>query len=120
MGDDQGAMPFWEEFDQRLHNLLPSAVSVVDHTRRLRDYYEADFPAIVAEYLHGVASRTDITALAKVKALDDGSRTVMQQVVAKVTQKDSLVHLDDGLIPGLTDPPQARPCGIDPERLRRR
>ena len=31
---------FWAQFDQRLHNLLASATSLVDHTRRLISYYE--------------------------------------------------------------------------------
>lgn len=42
--------PFWEELDQRLHNQLSSAISLVEHARRLLRYYEADFPAVVAEY----------------------------------------------------------------------
>lgn len=50
MNDDAEASPFWEELDQRLHNQLSSAVSLVAHTGRLLKYYEADFPAVVAEY----------------------------------------------------------------------
>lgn len=51
MGDDREATAsFWEELDQRLHNQLASAVSLIDHTRRLLDYYEADVPTLVAEY----------------------------------------------------------------------
>jgi hypothetical protein len=51
MGDDREATaPYWDELDQRLHNQLASAVSLVDHQRRLLSYYEADFPALVAEY----------------------------------------------------------------------
>ena len=51
MGDDREATGmFWEELDQRLHNQLASAVSLVDHTRRLLAYYESDIPAMVGEY----------------------------------------------------------------------
>lgn len=51
MGDDREASrPFWEALDQRLHNQLASAVSLVDHTRRLLAYYRNDVPAMVAEY----------------------------------------------------------------------
>lgn len=51
MGDDREATEvFWEELDQRLHNQLASAISLVDHTRRLLAYYESDIPAMVGEY----------------------------------------------------------------------
>jgi hypothetical protein len=51
MGDDlEATEPFWGEFDQRLHNHLASAVSLVDHARRLTSYYEADAPTTVADY----------------------------------------------------------------------
>ena len=51
MGDDRDAIgPFWGEVDQRLHNELASAVSLVDHTRRLFEYLGSDVPAIIAEY----------------------------------------------------------------------
>jgi hypothetical protein len=50
MGDDRDAtQPFWDELDQRLHNQLASAVSLVDHTRRLLKYYESE-GSIVADY----------------------------------------------------------------------
>jgi hypothetical protein len=48
--DPRTPMPFWEELDQRLHNQVASAVSLVHHTRPLMDYYKADTPAMVAEY----------------------------------------------------------------------
>jgi hypothetical protein len=61
MGDDHEATaPFWEELDQRLHNQLSSAVSVVEHMGRLLGYYEADFPTVVAEY---ESRNTSITAM---------------------------------------------------------
>ena len=45
MRDDREATAlFWEELDQRLHNQLASAVSLVDHTRRLLAYYETEYP----------------------------------------------------------------------------
>jgi hypothetical protein len=47
--DGTGPAPFWEELDQRLHNQLASAASLVDHRRRLLRYYKADFPAFIAE-----------------------------------------------------------------------
>jgi hypothetical protein len=56
MGDDREATaPYWEQLDQRLHNQLASAVSLIDHQRRLLSYYVADFPAVVADY----SSRND-------------------------------------------------------------
>lgn len=61
MGDDRDATaPFWEELDQRLHNLLASAVSLVDHTRRLLNYYEPDIPTFVAEYSRRNIAVTDM------------------------------------------------------------
>lgn len=51
MGDDREAIgPFWGEVDQRLHNELASAVSLVDHTRRLLEYLGSDVSGIIAEY----------------------------------------------------------------------
>ena len=51
MGDDREVTAlFWEQLDQRLHNQLASAASLVDHTRRLLAYYETDIPTMVAEY----------------------------------------------------------------------
>ncbi len=52
MGDDrEGGVSFWGEVDQRLHNELASAVSLVDHTRRLFAYLGTDVPLIIAEYM---------------------------------------------------------------------
>jgi hypothetical protein len=48
--DPRVGVQFWEELDQRLHNQVASAGSLVDHTRPLMDYYRADTPAIVAEF----------------------------------------------------------------------
>ena len=40
---------FWGELDQRLHNMVSSAVAVVDHTRPLLAFYEHE-PEFVAEW----------------------------------------------------------------------
>lgn len=37
---DKFHQEFWDAVDQRLHNLVSSAVSLVDHTRPLVDFYE--------------------------------------------------------------------------------
>lgn len=51
MGDgDAETIAFWAEFDQRLHNEMASAGSLVDHTRRLARHCETNFPDFVAEY----------------------------------------------------------------------
>jgi hypothetical protein len=51
MNDDHAtAASFWDELDQRLHNQLSSAATLVDHTRRLTDYYAADFPQLAQEF----------------------------------------------------------------------
>lgn len=50
-GDDTSeTREFWDEVDQRLHNFLASAVSLVDHTRRLTKFFAPDVPDIVAKY----------------------------------------------------------------------
>lgn len=40
----------WEELAQRLHNQLASVASLIDHTRRLTEYYKDDAPSLVAEF----------------------------------------------------------------------
>ncbi len=51
MSDDDGeTATYWAEFDQRLHNEMASAGSLVDHTRRLTKQCETDFPKFVTEY----------------------------------------------------------------------
>ena len=70
MSDDREATAlFWEELDQRLHNQLASAVSLVDHTRRLLAYYEADVPTMVAEYKRQNAVVTEINEAAFLRDL---------------------------------------------------
>lgn len=41
---------FWGTFNQRLHNFLASAVTLVDHARRLTDYYQEDAPDFVKQF----------------------------------------------------------------------
>ena len=41
---------FWGALDQKLHNLVSSAVSLVDHTRPLVRYYESHEGAFVSEW----------------------------------------------------------------------
>jgi hypothetical protein len=48
--DPRVGMPFWERLDQRLHNQVASAVTLVDHTRILMEYYKDDTPDVSAEY----------------------------------------------------------------------
>jgi hypothetical protein len=48
--DPRVGTPFWEELDQRLHNQVASAGSLVDHTRPLTEYYRADTAEMVTEY----------------------------------------------------------------------
>jgi len=60
MGDDHDATnAFWEQLDQRLHNQIASAATLVDHVRRLLNYYTADVPALVEEYKQRNAAVTD-------------------------------------------------------------
>lgn len=70
MGDDRGATDaFWEELDQRLHNQLASAVSLVDHTRRLLDHYKADVPTLAEEYVRRNAAVTEMNETAFLRDL---------------------------------------------------
>jgi hypothetical protein len=55
--DEQLRRAFWEAIDQRLHNLLASAVSLVDHTRRLVAFYDP-YPDFQQEF----QSRNDAIA----------------------------------------------------------
>lgn len=67
--DGAGSAPFWEELDQRLHNQLASAASLVDHRRRLLKYYEADFPAFIAEHSKRNASVAEMQETAFLRDL---------------------------------------------------
>lgn len=46
---DKFHQEFWDALDQRLHNLVSSAASLVDHTRPLVDFYEYE-PAFREEF----------------------------------------------------------------------
>jgi hypothetical protein len=93
MGDDrETAATFWEPLDQRLHNQLASAVSLVDHARRLLDYYEADIPMMVAEYKRRNASITEMNEAA---FLRDLRNYLLHYGVAPVIQTLSLGPIRD-------------------------
>jgi len=99
MGDDREATaPFWEELDQRLHNLLSSAVSLVDHTRRLLKYYEPDVPTFVAEYGRRNTAVTDMNETSFLRdfrnyLLHYGAPPVVQNMdLGPMTQADTTGH----------------------------
>ena len=98
MGDDyEATAPFWAEFDQRLHNQLAGAVSLVDHVRRLLDYYEADIPAFVAEYKVRNANITEMNETAFVRDLRN---YLLHYGVAPVIQSLSLGPVSDAAATG--------------------
>lgn len=67
MGDDRDAIGlYWGEVDQRLHNELASAASLIDHARRHLEYFESDVPGIFAEYTE---RNLKITAMSETKFL---------------------------------------------------
>lgn len=49
-GGPNDSSPVWEELAQRLHNQLASIASLVDHTRRLMDYYKDDAPLLIEQF----------------------------------------------------------------------
>lgn len=53
-GEDEGEFQteFWARLDQRLHNMVSSAISLVDHTRPLARFYEHE-----AEFSHEYLER---------------------------------------------------------------
>ncbi len=70
MSDDREATtPFWEELDQRLHNELASAVTLVDHSRRLMKYYRPYIPSMVQEYERRNENVTDLRETAFLRDL---------------------------------------------------
>lgn len=84
MGNDRDTTDaFWEELDQRLHNQIASAVTLVDHARRLREYYEADIPTLVAEYNSRNAS---ITGMNETAFLRDLRNYLLHYGVAPIIQ----------------------------------
>ena len=92
MGDDQEAMPFWQELDQRLHNQLASAVSVVDHTRRLVKYDKPDFPTMVEEY---EKRNQGVTEMNEAAFLRDLRNYLLHYGAAPVIQSLGLGQIND-------------------------
>jgi hypothetical protein len=92
MNDDQEVMPFWQELDQRLHNQLASAVSLVDHTRRLLDYYATDFPTMVAEYKR---RNEGVTEMSEAAFLRDLRNYLVHYGTAPVIQSLALGQIND-------------------------
>lgn len=48
--DNDVTREFWSVLDQRLHNLVSSATSLVDHTRPLVSFYQPHEPGFAAEW----------------------------------------------------------------------
>lgn len=93
MGDDlHAAAPFWQELDQRLHNELASAVSLVDHTRRLLKHYKDDAAHFVGEYIDRNSS---VTTLDESIFLRDLRNYLLHYGVAPVVQSLSLGPIDE-------------------------
>lgn len=91
-GDDTPVTrEFWDEVDQRLHNFLASAVSLVDHTRRLTSFFAPDVPDIVAEYDRRNAM---VTTLAETTFLRDLRNYLLHFGVAPLLQTISLSSID--------------------------
>lgn len=98
---------FWDELDQRLHNLLASAVSLVDHTRPLVDFYVYE-PVFQQEF----RSRNDAVAQSPRASflrnlrnylLHKGVAPLMQTMRLETTAADEWDHLriqlsGDGLL----------------------
>jgi hypothetical protein len=98
MSDDhQGSTQFWEELDQRLHNQLASAVSLVDHTRRLLEFYDADVPEMVAEYNTRNAAITNMNEAA---FLRDLRNYLLHYGAPPIVQSLSLAPITSGRITG--------------------
>ena len=93
MGDDiDASAPFWQELDQRLHNELASAVSLVDHTRRLLKHYQDDAPHFVNEYLD---RNTSVTTMEEAVFLRDLRNYLLHYGVAPIIQSLSLGPIND-------------------------
>jgi hypothetical protein len=84
---------FWDEVDQRLQNELASAISLVDHTRRLLEYFEPDVPDVVAEYHE---RNTAVTALNESRFLRDLRNYLLHYGVAPVIQSITFQRHEDG------------------------
>jgi len=80
---------FWDEVDQRLHNELASAVSLVDHTRRLLTHFESDVPDVVASYRERNAG---VMALNETRFLRDLRNYLLHYGVAPIIQSISFAR----------------------------
>jgi hypothetical protein len=83
---------FWDEVDQRLHNELASAVSLVDHTRRLLGYFEPDVPDIVASYHE---RNSGVMALNETRFLRDLRNYLLHYGVAPIIQSISFRQTEE-------------------------
>jgi len=98
MGDDPGTTnAFWEPFDKRLHNQIASAVTLVDHVRRLLDFYERDVPMMVSEYRRRNAG---ITAMNESAFLRDLRNYLLHYGAPPVVQTLSLGPPDQASMTG--------------------
>lgn len=89
---------FWQQMDQRLHNMLSSAVSLVDHTRPLIKFYshEADFSAEWATRSEKVATSDRALFLRKLRnyLLHHGMAPLMQTLHLEPVSADEFDHLE--------------------------
>jgi hypothetical protein len=83
---------FWDEVDQRLHNELASAVSLVDHTRRLLTHFEPDVPDVVASYRERNAG---VMALNETRFLRDLRNYLLHYGVAPIIQSISFRQTEE-------------------------
>jgi hypothetical protein len=88
---------FWQALDQRLHNLLSSATSVIDHTRPLVAFYEhePDFQAEFQDRNGRVASSPRATFLRRLRnyLLHYGVAPLMQTLRLGPTTAQEWDHL---------------------------
>jgi hypothetical protein len=88
---------FWAALDQRLHNLVAAAVSLIDHTRPLIDFYESD-PAFQQEFTRrnaAVATSPRASFLRRLRnyLLHYGVAPMMQTMRLEATTTDQWDHL---------------------------
>lgn len=95
MSDDRDATEgFWQELDQRLHNQLAGAASLVDHVRRLTDYYAEDAPELVKEF----ARRNDeVFAMDEAAFLRRLRNYLLHYGVPPIVQTQSLSMIEGGM-----------------------
>ncbi len=88
---------FWDALDQRLHNLVSSAVSLIDHTRPLVDFYEHE-PTFQDEFRaknEEVARSAHASFLRRLRnyLLHYGVAPLMQTIRLEATFTDQWDHL---------------------------